>query len=270
MSKTRRSKKLLDDEQLEVEHLLSYHVENHRNGEYKSNTNHNSLLKQIHVDIKCKSENQKKLINSIKEKDIVICEGPPGSGKTFLSCSEALLLLKNNYPKYKQIVLLKSVTTLDGESVGYIKGDLAAKMDPVMYSFTYNFEKIIGSELYSKLLDANLVKELPIGYIRGLTLSDSIVILDETQNVSIDNIRTFLTRIGENTKYILLGDKKQIDIKNKKISSLDRIMNKFDKFDDFGIIRLNSEDIVRHRLIGMIEEVFDEIETENSEKTSKK
>lgn len=267
MARNRKTKKLSDEEQMEFDKIVSHQLENHHNSEQKNSIQ--SILKQIHIDIKCKSENQKKLVNSIKEKEITICEGPPGSGKTFLSCAEALLLLKNNYPTYKQIILLKSVTTLDGESLGYLKGDINSKLDPIMYSYTGNFEKLIGHNLYSKLLENNLIKELPLGYIRGLTFSESIVILDETQNVSLENIRTFLTRIGT-SKYILLGDKKQIDIKNKKISSLDKIMNKFEKFSDFGVIRLGKEDIVRHRLISMIEDIFDEIESENLIKIPKK
>jgi phosphate starvation-inducible PhoH-like protein len=268
MSKNRRTKKLSKEEQSEVEKLLDKQLTEYTNS-LEGNSVH-GLLKQIHIDIKCKSENQKKLINSIKEKEVTICDGLAGCGKTFLSCAEALKLLKNNYPTYKKIVIVKSVTTLKDEELGFLKGDLGTKLEPVMYSFTGNFKKLIGKDLFDKLKSHNLIEEMPIAYLRGVTLSDCIVIIDETQNISVENMRTIMTRIGENTKYVILGDVKQIDIKNKKNSSLERIMTKFESHDDFGIVRLGKEDIVRHRLIAIIDEVFDSIEKENLENTPKK
>lgn len=268
MSKNRRTKKLSKEEQFEVEKLMDKQLTEYTNS-LESNSIH-GLLKQIHIEIKCKSENQKKLINSIKEKEVTICDGLAGCGKTFLSCAEALKLLKNNYPIYKKIVIVKSVTTLKDEELGFLKGDLSSKLEPVMYSFTGNFKKLIGTDLYEKLSAQHLIEEMPIAYLRGVTLSDCIVIIDETQNISIENMRTIMTRIGENTKYIILGDIKQIDLKNKKNSSLERIMAKFEAYDDFGIVRLGKEDIVRHRLIAMIDEVFDSIEKENLENQPKK
>lgn len=268
MSKNRRTKKISKEEQFEIDSIVD-----HQLGDYKESFHNGSIpniLRQIHIDVKCKSENQKKLVNSIKDKEVTICDGLAGCGKTFLSCAEALRLLKNNFPLYKKIVLVKSVTTLKDEELGYLKGDLGTKLEPVMYSFTGNFKKLIGKDLYDKLKSGSLLEEMPIAYLRGVTLSDCIVIIDEAQNISIENMRTIMTRIGENTKYVILGDNKQIDIKNKKNSSLERIMSKFESYDDFGIVRLGKEDVVRHRLIGVIDEVFDSIEKENLENPIKK
>ena len=267
MNKSRRTKKTTKEE-TEINKIINSQL-----GEYKEafhSGSISSILRQIQVDIKCKSENQKKLVNSIKEKEVTICDGLAGCGKTFLSCAEALRLLKNNFPLYKKIVIVKSVTTLKDEELGYLKGDLGAKLEPVMYSFTGNFKKLIGDDLYEKLKTNKLIEELPIAYLRGVTLSDCIVIIDETQNISIENMRTIMTRIGENTKYVILGDIKQIDIKNKKNSSLERIMSKFEGYEDFGIVRLGKEDIVRNKLIVVIDEVFDSIEKENIENLPKK
>jgi len=108
------------------------------------------------------------------------------------------------------------------------------------------------------------IEERPIAYVRGITIDNSIVIIDEIQNISVDNLRTLLTRIGESSKYVLLGDEKQIDLKDKSKSSLKIAMDKFEKVEDFGIVRLGSEDVVRHRLINIIEQVFDEINEEQS------
>lgn len=131
-----------------------------------------------------------------------------------------------------------------------------------MYSFTGNFEKLIGKDLYQALKMENLIEEKPIAYVRGITIDNAIVIIDECQNISIKNMRTLLTRIGEDSKYILLGDENQVDMKDKRKSSLKKVMEKFETHEDFGIIKLGKEDVVRHRLINLIEDVFNQIEEE--------
>lgn len=227
----------------------------------KNSTPEKNLKDSIRINIKCKSENQKKLITSIKTKDITICSGLAGTGKTYLSCAEALNLLKTD-PKIKKIVLVKSVTTLKEEELGFLKGSLAEKMEPVMYSFTGNFEELVGIEKYQALKAERIIEERPIAYVRGVTIKNAVVIIDECQNISIDNMRTLMTRIGEDSKYILLGDERQIDLKDKKKSSLKIVMEKFEKHPEFGIVRLGKEDVVRHKLINLIEDVFCEIEIE--------
>ena len=267
MARNRKTKKLSDEEQMEFDKIVSHQLENHHNSEQKNTVQ--SILKQIHIDIKCKSENQKKLVNSIKENEITICEGVAGTGKSYLACAEVLKLLKTN-PIYKKIVLVKSVTTLDSESIGYIKGSFDEKISYPFFSFTGNMEKLIGKSLLTKLRELELIEYLPLTFVRGVSIDNSLIVIDEAQNISVDNMRTIMTRIGDNSKLIILGDTRQIDMKNKKDSSLSRIMLKFENLDDFGIVRLGKEDIVRHRLIGMIEDIFDEIEIENLVKTPKK
>ena len=229
----------------------------------ENSTPKKNILDQIKINVKCKSENQKKLIKSIQNKDITICSGPAGTGKTYISCAEALLILKKD-PKIKKIIIVKSVTTLKEEEVGFLKGTLKEKLEPVMYSFSGNFEKLLGNELFESMKFEGLIEERPIAYVRGITIDNAIVIIDEIQNISVDNLRTLLTRIGENSKYILLGDEKQTDLKDKTKSSLKIAMDKFEKIEDFGIVRLGSKDVVGHRLINIIEQVFDEINEEQS------
>lgn len=214
----------------------------------------------ISVNIKCKTENQKKLVNSIKQNQITICSGLPGTGKTFLSCAQSLKLIKN-FNKYKRIVLIKSVTTLKNEEIGFLKGTMEEKMEPYIDSFMDNFRKLIGKSRTLKLRDLGVIEVLPIAFARGRSIDNSIIIIDEAQNISLDNIRTLMTRIGDNSKMVILGDVKQKDIRNKKDSSLEVVLEKFKDVDGFGCVELrNPADVVRNPIIKTIEEVFEKMD----------
>lgn len=215
-----------------------------------------NVLKYIKLDLKCKSANQKTFVNSIKEKDITICTGPPGSGKTYLTCYQFLELLKNN-PQYEKIVLVKSVTTLQGEEIGFLKGTMQEKMEPFIYPFIQNFGKIIGKLNVDKLRELEIVEELPIAYMRGVNIDNALIVIDEVQNISVGNIRTILTRLGENSKMVLLGDVLQTDNKLKKKNALEYMLKYF-KGNSFGVIEFTEDDIVRHPLIKEIEKIFNE------------
>jgi phosphate starvation-inducible PhoH-like protein len=216
-----------------------------------------NVLDKMKIDIKYKTQNQKKLVTEIKNKEIVICSGLPGTGKTFLSCAVALELLKSD-PRYRKIVIVKSVTTLKDEEIGFLKGTMKEKMEPFMYSFMHNFEKIVGRHNVELLRANNMIEEMPIAYMRGINIDNSITIIDEAQNISIDNIRTIMTRLGENSKMIFLGDENQIDMKKKGESSLNFIIQKFSNFDEVGTVTLGEDDVVRNPLIKKIEKIFNE------------
>ena len=130
-----------------------------------------------------------------------------------------------------------------------------------MNSFVDNFEKLIGEDLTKRLFDLGIIKVLPLAYARGRSLDESLIVGDEIQNISINNMHTLLTRIGNNSKMILLGDKKQKDIKNRRESSLEIITEMFKDEEDFGYVELNNpDDIVRNKIIQRIEAKFDEFE----------
>jgi phosphate starvation-inducible PhoH-like protein len=150
------------------------------------------------------------------------------------------------------------VTTLKDEEIGFLKGNLKEKMEPFMYSFMHNFEKVIGKANLELLRNAGMIEELPIAYMRGINIDNSIAIIDEAQNISVDNIRTIMTRLGENSKMIFLGDENQIDMKKKSESSLNFIIDKFKDFDEVGTIVLDEDDVVRNPLIKKIEQIFRE------------
>lgn len=226
---------------------------------YKIKSEIDKILKD-NIKIVAKNESQKLLIKSIKENEITICNGPAGTGKTFIAIGIALNLLKNPENSYKAIYLVKSVTTLKNEELGFLKGNLKEKIEPFMWSFFINFEKLIEKSTLNMLLDAEIIKPFPLAYMRGASLDDCIIIGDEFQNVSLDNSRTQMTRIGSNCKLILLGDENQIDMKNKHESSLRKIIKLFDSTPKIGTITMSEKDTnVRNPLITEIENKFKEL-----------
>jgi len=250
MNRNRKGKKLTEEELQEIESFV-----------YRKNIEEDKFLSSMFVNVKCKNENQKNLVRSIKENEITIVSGLPGTGKTFLACAEALKLLKTRV-KFKKILLVKSVIQLPGEELGYLPGDLKEKLDPYMISFIDNFEKIIGETMTRKLRDLGIINIQPLAFVRGRSIDNTIIIVDEAQNISVSNMRTLMTRIGDNSKMVILGDVKQKDIKKKSDSSLEVIMDKFKDLDGFGTVTLRDpDDVVRNPIIKVIESIFDDIET---------
>lgn len=251
MSKNRRNKKLSEEELLEVQEFV-----------YRKNEEEHKFLTSMSVNYKCKNQNQAKVRDSIRNNEISIVSGLPGTGKTYIACAEALKLIKSR-PKYKKILLVKSVTQLQGEDLGFLPGDLKEKLDPYMISFIDNFEKIIGETMTRKLRDLGIINIQPLAFIRGRSIDNTIIIVDEAQNISIENMRTLMTRIGDNSKMVILGDVKQKDIKKKSDSSLEVIIDKFKDMEGFGCVELRDpDDVVRNPIIKIIEKTFDGIEDE--------
>jgi phosphate starvation-inducible protein PhoH and related proteins len=220
-----------------------------------------SVIKTIlgrKIEIKAKNKRQKDLLNLIGDKEITFVAGPAGSGKTFLTLAKSLQLIYDETTPYDRIYLLKSVITLQEESIGFIKGEIDDKLKPSVMSFLMNLNKLIDISQMNKLVENDIVVALPIGYMRGLSIDNSIIILDEVQNITLENLRTIMTRIGENSKIIAMGDLRQIDIKNKTKSSLYTAMDLFQGIDEIGTFEFSEEDIVRNPLIQKIERRFEE------------
>lgn len=222
------------------------------------------ILNDIKIDIKPKNETQKQLVIAIKNNDVTVCTGPAGTGKTLLSVFIALVLLKQHPELYKSITLVKSVSQLKGEDIGILPGDELMKMKNMMMSFLDAFHKLIGEGLTNKLIDAGLIKMEVFGSIRGRSLSNRIIIVDEFQNISHDNAKTFLTRFGEDTKVVVLGDSGQIDIKNKHESSLENLVKNVKKtpIEGVEVVEFTEEHIVRHRLTSYFIGIFKDTNTE--------
>jgi len=242
----KRSKRLSREEQQEVEAWI-----------YQNNEQETRMTDTMTIRVKCKTENQKLLVNAIKEKEVVICSGPAGTGKTYLACAEALKLIKR-YAKYKKIVIIKSVTTLKNEEIGFLKGNLREKMEPFMFSFVHNFEKLVGQAITSRLRELKTIEEMPIAYMRGINLDKSIIIVDEAQNISQENMRTIMTRLGRDSKMIFLGDERQQDSKGH--NGLTFLMDHFSDIEEIGCVQFNKSDVIRNPLIAKIERVFDSLQ----------
>jgi phosphate starvation-inducible protein PhoH and related proteins len=221
-----------------------------RNGSY------GIRLQDIQIKIKCLNEKQKELKKVIEEKDVVISTGPAGTGKTYLSLITALHIMKTQ-PVYSRLVLVKSLQTIKGEEVGYLPGSLWEKMEPYVYSFTGNLDKILGYGLTTKaLIEKGIIQILPIAYIRGVTIDNAIVIVDEAQNTDFHTFKTIITRIGRNCKMIFLGDIEQIDRKNKSESCLSHVCELFKDQEFSGSVTFTAEESVRNPIIPKLLEIL--------------
>jgi len=224
--------------------------------EYKAKK---EIFSKISIQLKCETPGQKKLVNAFKHKEVTFASGQAGTGKTYLACATALKLLKGD-AKYEKIIIAKSVTPIPGEELGYLKGTVEEKMDPYMWSFWTNFEKIIGKIECHKLRNAGLIEVWPLAFIRGSNIDNSITIVDEAQNISKSSMKTILTRIGKDSKMIFLGDSDQVDLKKKSDSCLAFYMKEFKDFEEFGMVELTDKDQVRNPLIGRYLAKLEEIE----------
>lgn len=196
-----------------------------------------------------KNEKQELLYKTIRRNEVTIATGVAGTGKSYVTLAAALNLLG---PVYKKIVLIKSVTTLPGEEIGFLKGSTADKMEPFMFSYKWNVDKICGENSFDQLVDKKIIEVLPLAFIRGITIDDAIVILDEAQNFTSHTFKSIMSRIGENSKYIFLGDTEQIDMKKKNESFLKPLIDLFAEEDFMGTVEFTDEDCVRNPIIPQI------------------
>ena len=174
-------------------------------------------LKKLNFDdLQFKNPAQKRFYNTLSKKDITFCIGPAGVGKTYLSVHRALRELGDKESRIDGIVIVKPLVEAAGEKLGFLPGDVEEKTAPFMMSFYYNMEQIIGKQRLQVLKDTGTIQVMPMAYMRGVTLSNKFIILDEAQNATPEQIKMFVTRIGERSKYIITGDLEQSDLKKKK------------------------------------------------------
>lgn len=204
--------------------------------------------------IKARSENQQKLVDAFSDKDMMFAIGPAGSGKTYTSIALAVKALKEK--SIKKIILSRPAVEA-GEKLGFLPGDMKDKIDPYLQPIYDALEDMIPATKLQEMMEKHIIQIAPLAFMRGRTLSDAVVILDEAQNTTSAQIKMFLTRMGWNTKMIVTGDTTQIDLPSSQKSGLIEAMSILKNVKGIEFINMNQKDIVRHKLVTRIVNAYD-------------
>ena len=201
-----------------------------------------------------RTENQLHLVKSYRENDMVFAVGPAGSGKTYTAIALAVRALKNK--EVKKLILCRPAVEA-GEKLGFLPGDMKEKIDPYLQPLYDALEDMIPPQKLKEFMELGIIQIAPLAFMRGRTLNDAVVILDEAQNTTIPQLKMFLTRMGMNTKMIVTGDLTQIDLPSSVRSGLSHAMHLLRGIKGIGIVELNKKDIVRHKLVTRIVEAYE-------------
>ena len=201
-----------------------------------------------------RTQGQAEYVNLLQTHDMVFCTGSAGSGKTYLAVAEALRLILTH--KKNKLIITRPVVEA-GESLGFLPGDLQDKIDPYLRPLRDAMETILPPETVKRLFEAGIVEVAPLAYMRGRTLNNAVVILDEAQNTTCAQMKMFLTRMGENSKVFITGDPSQIDLPKKVESGLMHSLNILYKIEDIGFMELTAEDVVRNQLVKKIVKAYE-------------
>ena len=204
--------------------------------------------------IKSRSQNQQKLVDAFLQNDMVFAVGPAGSGKTYLSIALAVKALKEK--NVKKIILSRPAVEA-GEKLGFLPGDMKEKIDPYLQPLYDALEDMIPAVKLQDMMEKHVIQIAPLAFMRGRTLNDAIVILDEAQNTTTAQIRMFLTRMGCNTKMIITGDMTQIDLPRGQKSGLKEAISILNGIEGLSVVHLEQKDIVRHKLVTRIVHAYE-------------
>ena len=204
--------------------------------------------------IKGRSENQQLLIDSFNKNDMIFAVGPAGTGKTYLSIALAVKSMKEK--NAKKIILSRPAVEA-GEKLGFLPGDMKDKIDPYLQPLYDALEDMIPAAKLQDMMDKHIIQIAPLAFMRGRTLSDAVVILDEAQNTTPAQIRMFLTRMGWNTKMIITGDMTQIDLPHEQKSGLKEALQLLSGIEGISVVEFNKKDIVRHKLVTRIVNAYE-------------
>ena len=216
--------------------------------------------------IKAKTVGQQKYVDSIKKNTIVFGIGPAGTGKTFLAVAMAVTALKQK--QISRIILTRPAVEA-GEKLGFLPGDLQSKIDPYLRPLYDALGEMLGGESFNKHLEKNVIEIAPLAYMRGRTLDDAFIILDEAQNTTPEQMKMFLTRLGFNSKMVVTGDITQIDLPSGKKSGLREVMRVLKNVPDIAICIFGQKDVVRHQLVQRIIEAYERYEKNKEEKRTR-
>ena len=209
--------------------------------------------------IKARTPNQQQLIDAYNQNDMVFAVGPAGTGKTYLSIALAVKALKDKTAKK---IILSRPAVEAGEKLGFLPGDMKEKIDPYLQPLYDALEDMLPQVKLQDMMEKNVIQIAPLAFMRGRTLSDAVVILDEAQNTTPAQIRMFLTRMGWNTKMIITGDMTQIDLPKTQKSGLVEALQILNKVEGIGIVNLTGKDIVRHKLVTRIVNAYERFDNE--------
>ncbi|MBQ0074793.1 MAG: PhoH family protein [Prevotella sp.] len=207
--------------------------------------------------IKSRSANQQQLIDAYEKNDMVFAVGPAGTGKTYLSIALAVKALKEKTAKK---IILSRPAVEAGEKLGFLPGDMKDKIDPYLQPLYDALEDMIPQVKLQDMMDKHIIQIAPLAFMRGRTLNDAVVILDEAQNTTTAQIKMFLTRLGWNTKMIITGDLTQVDLPKGQKSGLRDALEILNDIEGVGIVNLTGKDIVRHKLVTRIVKAYDKAE----------
>ena len=213
--------------------------------------------------IKAKTLGQKVYVDSITNNEIVFGIGPAGTGKTYLAVAKAVSSYKT---KQVEKIILTRPAVEAGESLGFLPGDLQSKVDPYLRPLYDALQEMFGLETYQKLIEKGVIEIAPLAYMRGRTLNNAFIILDEAQNTTKEQMKMFLTRMGEGSRMVITGDVTQIDLPKGKKSGLIHATQILKNIKQIGIVKLSSKDVVRHSLVMEIIKAYTKAEGEQNEK----
>lgn len=217
--------------------------------------------------IKSRSENQQRLIDAFNKSDMIFAVGPAGTGKTYLSIALAVKALKEK--AIKRIILSRPAVEA-GEKLGFLPGDMKDKIDPYLQPLYDALQDMLPATRLSDLMEKHIIQIAPLAFMRGRTLSDAVVILDEAQNTTTAQIRMFLTRMGWNTKMIITGDMTQIDLPKEYKSGLKEALRILKGVEGISVIELTKKDIVRHQLVTRIVNAYEAYDKRQEEEHRKR
>jgi len=215
--------------------------------------------------IKARTENQRRLIEAYEQNDMVFAVGPAGTGKTYLSIALAVKALKEKTAKK---IILSRPAVEAGEKLGFLPGDMKDKIDPYLQPLYDALEDMLPQVKLQDMMEKHVIQIAPLAFMRGRTLSDAVVILDEAQNTTPAQIRMFLTRMGWNTKMIITGDMTQIDLPHSQRSGLIEALHILNNVEGIGVVNLDRSDIVRHKLVTRIVNAYENYDKERNSNES--
>jgi phosphate starvation-inducible PhoH-like protein len=204
--------------------------------------------------VKARTDNQRRIVESVAKNDMVFAIGPAGTGKTYTAVALAVRALKNK--EVKKIILTRPAVEA-GENLGFLPGDLKEKLDPYLQPLYDALLDMIAPEKLAFYIENRVIQIAPLAFMRGRTLDNAFVILDEAQNATEGQLKMFLTRMGSSAKFVITGDITQIDLPKHQPSGLPQAIRLLDKIDGISIVQLDSSDVIRHKLVKKIIEVYD-------------